>query len=130
MTQCTSSRTYGPQDLGGDARVVGDADRLADVVAQRGDHALVVGARRARRGGGLQAVGELVDREAVGDAAELRSISRTVSATRPWLAKVSLGDDLHCSAVDSSIRVKRPWSLVSHAPILPDVSDRQRERLR
>ena len=59
-----------PEDLGRDARVVGHADRLADVVAERGDDQLVVGAGALGERGGLQRVRELVDREAVGDAGE------------------------------------------------------------
>ena len=59
-----------PQDLGGDARVVGHADRLADVVTQRGDHHLVVGAGPLGHGGGLQRVRELIDGEPVGDVGE------------------------------------------------------------
>ena len=50
--------------------MVGHADRLADVVAEAGDHNLVVraGALGTRRR--LEAMGELVDGEAVGDVAE------------------------------------------------------------
>ena len=47
----------GPQDLGGDAGVVGHADRLADVVAERGDDELVVGAGPFGERGGLAASG-------------------------------------------------------------------------
>src|SRR5581483_4213191 len=60
----------GPKDLRGDARVVGNADCLADVVAQRGDDHLVVGSCPFRERRSLQAVGELVGREAVGDLGE------------------------------------------------------------
>ena len=60
----------GLEDGGGDLRVAGHADRLADVVAEAGDHDLVVGAVALGPGGRLQAVGELVGGEAVGDVAE------------------------------------------------------------
>ena len=59
-----------PQDLGGDARVVGHAHRLADVVAERRDDELVVGAGALGERRRLQAVRELVDREPVDDLVE------------------------------------------------------------
>ena len=108
----------GRQDLGGDLRVVRDAHGLADVVAQRRDHHLVVGARAFGEGRRLEAVRELIDREAVGDAASDRSIASTVSATRPWCSNVSLPICSHCSAVDSSMRVKvEVMAPVSQAPL-------------
>ena len=55
----------GTQDLGGDARVVGHRHRLADVVAERRHHQLVVGAGPLGPGGRLEAVGQLVDGESV-----------------------------------------------------------------
>ena len=59
-----------PQHLRRDRTVVGHADRLADVVAQRRDHHLGVRAGPLGQGGRLQAVGELVGGEAVGDLTE------------------------------------------------------------
>ena len=47
----------GLEDRGGDLRVAGHADRLADVVAQAGDHHLVVGAVALGAGGRLAGSG-------------------------------------------------------------------------
>ena len=61
----------GPDHLGRDGRVVEHADDLADVVAQRPEHHLVVGTGPLGQGRRLQAVRELVGGEPVGDVAQL-----------------------------------------------------------
>jgi hypothetical protein len=55
----------GAEDLGGNPGVIGDRDRLADVVTQRGHHDLVVGPGPLGPGGRLQTMGQLVDGEAI-----------------------------------------------------------------
>jgi hypothetical protein len=85
--------------------MVEGAHGLADVVAQAGDDELVVGACSFRAGRGLEAVRETA-KPSVTSASD-RSISRTRSAARaPWFLVVSAPITAHCSAVDSSIRVK------------------------
>ena len=80
---------------------------LADVVAERGDDHLVVGAGPLGQGGGLQAVGELVDGEPVGDVGQRRRAWRGPRRPRgAGCCIVSAPITAHCSAVDSSMRVK------------------------
>ena len=68
-------------DRGRDLGVVRHAHGLADVVQQRREHHLVVGAGPLGERRGLQRVRELVDREAVGDLGE-----------RPQHAEHAVGD--------------------------------------
>jgi len=95
----------GTEDLGGDRGVVRDAHRLADVVQERCDDDLRVGAGTLGARRGLQGVRELVDGEPSTTSASERSIASTRSATRGWFLMVSIPIACHCSAVESSIRV-------------------------
>ena len=105
----------GLEDRGGDLRVAGHADRLADVVAEARDDHLVVGAVALGARGGLQAVGELVGGEAVGDVARASAACpSTRSATRAWFCAVSAPMTAHCSAVDSSMLRKLVTVLMAH----------------
>ena len=60
----------GLQNGGSDRRMVGHADRLADVVTQRGNDHLVVGPRALGHGRRLERMRELVGDEAVLDVAK------------------------------------------------------------
>ena len=111
-----------PQHLGGDPRVIRDADRLADVVTQRGDHELVVGAGALGEGGGLQRVRELVDGEAVGDAGQA-----------PQQAEHRLGDAIlvgerllndHAPLLGGRlVHAGERLGCLGHGSILPQMSD-------
>ena len=71
-------------DRGRDLGVVRHADGLADVVQQRREHDLVVGAGALGARRGLQRVGELVDREPVGDLGQrAQHVERTIGDP-PW----------------------------------------------
>ena len=84
----------GPDHLGGDGRVVGHADGLAHVVQQRGEHHLVVGTGALGHGGRLEAVGELVGGEAVGDVGEGAQQLEQPFGDPPLVGR-GLGPDLH-----------------------------------
>ena len=58
------------QDLGRDPRMVRDADGLPDVVTERRNHHLVIRAGSFGERRRLERVGELIDREAVGDVGQ------------------------------------------------------------
>ena len=94
----------GLEDRGGDLRVAGHADRLADVVAEARHHHLVVGAVALGAGGRLAAVGELVGGEAVGDVAPGSAACRAPARPPgPGSGPSPTPITAHCSAVDSSM---------------------------
>ena len=90
-----------------------------------GDDHLVVGAGALGERRGLQRVRELVDREAVGDVGEAaQHAEHRLGDPAAGCAKVSLPITAHCSAVDSSMRVKVMVERCRVMPsILPHVSD-------
>ncbi len=94
-----------PQDLRRDAWVVRDAHRLADVGGEPRDDVVVgTGVLGERRG--LEAVGQLVDRELLVTSARLRSIA----------SRKIVGDSELVSAIVSAWRSPPTPSAVESAP--------------
>ena len=115
--RCHLRSHVGPEDFGRDLRMVGDAHRLADVVTQGGHHHLIVGAGPLGPGCRLQAVGELVDGEAVHQSDRDSSIRRTRSATWLWWLMTSVPMTIQSSRVDTSMRVNVVPTSVD--PVIP-----------